>query len=69
MILCIFNHGGIRSIIPKGNVTTRTAFEIMPFENSVVVIALKGEQILEMVNYIITDKKPHPLSGITFTIG
>jgi len=66
--LCILNHGGIRSILPKGNVTTRTAFEIMPFENSLVVIALKGEQILELVDYFIATKKPHPLSGITFTI-
>ena len=67
--LCILNHGGIRSILPKGNVTSRTAFEIMPFENSLVVIALKGEQILELVDYFIITKKPHPLSGITFTIG
>jgi 2',3'-cyclic-nucleotide 2'-phosphodiesterase (5'-nucleotidase family) len=67
--LCILNHGGIRSIFPKGNVTARTAFQIMPFENSLVVIALKGEQILELVDYFIATKKPHPLSGITFTIG
>lgn len=66
--LCILNNGGIRSIIPKGNVTARTAYEVMPFENSATVIALKGEQILEMVNYLIAEKKPHPLSGIQFTI-
>ena len=66
--LCILNHGGIRSILPKGNVTARTAFEIMPFENSLVVITLKGDQILELVDYFIATKKPHPLSGITFTI-
>jgi 2',3'-cyclic-nucleotide 2'-phosphodiesterase (5'-nucleotidase family) len=40
----------------------------MPFENSLVVVALKGEQIFEIVSYFITEKKPHPLSGITFTI-
>jgi 2',3'-cyclic-nucleotide 2'-phosphodiesterase (5'-nucleotidase family) len=67
--LCILNNGGIRAILPKGNVTTRTAFEIMPFENGLVVIALKGEQIFEMVDYFIATEKPHPLSGITFTIG
>lgn len=67
--LCILNSGGIRAILPKGNVTSRTAFEIMPFENSLVVIALKGEQILEMVDYFIVTEKAHPLSGITFTIG
>jgi 2',3'-cyclic-nucleotide 2'-phosphodiesterase (5'-nucleotidase family) len=66
--LCILNNGGIRAILPKGNVTSRTAFEIMPFENSMVVIALKGDQIFEMVTYFIASKKPHPLSGITFTI-
>ncbi|WP_316634637.1 5'-nucleotidase [uncultured Flavobacterium sp.] len=66
--LCFLNHGGIRAILPKGNVTTRTAFEIMPFENNMVVLALKGDQILEMTSYIIKEKKPHPLSGMTFTI-
>ena len=66
--ICLLNHGGIRSIIPKGNVTARTAYEIMPFENSAIVIGLKGEQILEIVNYIISEKKPHPLKGLTFTI-
>lgn len=66
--ICLLNSGGVRSILPKGNVTARNAFEIMPFENSMVVIALKGEQINEMVDFFIADKKPHPLSGITFTI-
>ena len=66
--LVLLNAGGVRSIIAKGNVTARTAFEIMPFENSLVVIGLKGEQIDEMLQYIITEKKPHPLSGMTFTI-
>ena len=66
--ICILNHGGIRSILPKGDVTARTAFEIMPFENSMVVIALKGTQIIEMVDFLIADKKAHPLAGITFTI-
>jgi len=62
--VCLLNHGGIRAIIAKGNVTTRTAFEIMPFENSVVVIALKGEQLVEIANYIAAEKKPHPLAGM-----
>ena len=66
--ICLLNHGGIRSIIPKGDVTARTAYEIMPFENSAIVIALKGEQIVEIANYIVAEKKPHPLAGMTFTI-
>ncbi len=66
--MCILNHGGIRSILPAGNVTTGTAFQIMPFENTTVVVALKGEQILEFIDYFITGKKPHPTSGITFEL-
>lgn len=62
---CILNHGGIRAVIPKGNVTTRTAYEIMPFENSIIVVALKGSEILNLANYILKEKKPHPLYGIT----
>ncbi|WP_310594699.1 5'-nucleotidase [Flavobacterium sp.] len=66
--ICLLNSGGIRAILPKGNVTARTAFEIMPFENSLVVITLKGEQIQELVDYFIATKKAHPIAGITFTI-
>lgn len=66
--ICLLNHGGIRSIIPKGDVTSRTAYEVMPFENTAIVIGLKANQILEMISYIITEKKPHPLKGLTFTI-
>jgi 2',3'-cyclic-nucleotide 2'-phosphodiesterase (5'-nucleotidase family) len=66
--LCILNSGGIRAIFPQGNVTARTAFEIMPFENSLMVITLKGEQIQELVDYFIATKKSHPLAGLTFTI-
>ena len=66
--ICLLNHGGIRSIIPKGNITTRTAFEVMPFENNMVVAALKGSQIMEMIEYLIVEKKPHPLSGMQITL-
>lgn len=66
--ICLLNHGGIRSVIPKGNVNARVAYEVMPFENVAMVVALKGGEIQEMVNYIVLNKKAHPLSGMTFTI-
>ncbi|WP_338378467.1 5'-nucleotidase [uncultured Flavobacterium sp.] len=62
--ICLLNHGGIRSIIPKGNVTTRTAYNVMPFENSVIIIGLSGLKIRELANYIISERKPHPLHGL-----
>jgi 2',3'-cyclic-nucleotide 2'-phosphodiesterase (5'-nucleotidase family) len=65
---CLLNSGGIRSIIPQGNVTSRTAYEVMPFENSLYVVALKGSQIKEMGTYLLAEKKPHPLYGIQFYV-
>lgn len=65
---CLLNFGGIRAGLPKGNVTSRSAFEIMPFENNLVVLALKGEQVLEITSYFIKTQKAQPLSGMTFTI-
>jgi|694.fasta_scaffold13821_19 2',3'-cyclic-nucleotide 2'-phosphodiesterase (5'-nucleotidase family) len=62
--LCLLNSGGIRAPLPKGDVTTRQAFELMPFENSIAVLGLKGSQIFDLMQQIIKDKKPHPLSGI-----
>jgi 2',3'-cyclic-nucleotide 2'-phosphodiesterase (5'-nucleotidase family) len=65
---CLFNYGGIRSIIPKGNVTARTAYEIMPFENSLIVTELKASGVREIVSYILREKKPHPIAGLSFTV-
>ena len=66
--MVLLNYGGIRSIISKGNVSTRTAFEIMPFENSIVVVALKGTQIDSMVTYLTTRKTAHPISKMKLVV-
>ena len=60
----LLNHGGIRSSISKGNVTARTAYEVMPFENMIVVAELNGTAIRELVYHIINSKRPQPISGI-----
>lgn len=61
---CLLNYGGIRATIAKGAITTRTAYDIMPFENNAVVLALKGNVVYEMAHFIIANKVAHPLSGI-----
>jgi 5'-nucleotidase len=60
--LVLLNHGGIRSIISQGNITSRTAYEVMPFENSVVVAAIKGNQVNEMISFLAKVKRAHPVS-------
>ena len=66
--MVLLNHGGIRSNLPKGNITTKTAYSLMPFENSIVVTALKGSVILEMTNYLKSFKKAHPISGLELVL-
>lgn len=58
----MFNFGGIRASISKGEITNRNAFQLMPFENSLVVVELTTEKINELVLYLIQQKKAHPLS-------
>lgn len=58
----ILNWGGIRSDLPKGAITMGSAFNLMPFENSAVVITMTGEKVQEMADYLIKHRKPHPLS-------
>jgi 2',3'-cyclic-nucleotide 2'-phosphodiesterase (5'-nucleotidase family) len=41
--------GGIRAGIQKGPFTIGNAFEIMPFENELVVLAIKGSVLSEIV--------------------
>ena len=64
----LLNHGGIRSMISKGDITFRTAYKIMPFENSVVVCELKGRDVYELINYLTLSKKAHPISGINIVL-
>jgi 2',3'-cyclic-nucleotide 2'-phosphodiesterase (5'-nucleotidase family) len=58
----MFNFGGIRAGISKGNITTRNAFQLMPFENNLVVVELSYDKITELVTYLINEKRAHPLS-------
>jgi 5'-nucleotidase len=64
----LLNHGGIRSIISKGDITLRSAYNLMPFENSIVVCQLKGSDLKELIDYLILNKKAHPISGISIVL-
>ncbi len=62
--MVLLNHGGIRSGLNKGNISTRSAYALMPFENEIVVTELSGEKINEILSYLERAKTAHPVSGI-----
>lgn len=66
--MVLLNHGGIRAILSKGDITKRTAYEIMPFENSLVVVQLKGKNLLGAVDYLVKAKRAHPISGLKIVV-
>ena len=66
--MVLLNHGSIRSNISKGKITFKTAYELMPFENSIVVVALKGTQIDSLVSFLCKAKMAHPISKLKVVI-
>lgn len=60
----MLNHGGIRADLPMGPITKRNVYEIMPFENAVVVTELKGEEIKDLLGYLVGVKRAHPISKL-----
>lgn len=64
----LLNHGGIRSVISKGNITARTAYQVMPFENKVVVVEITTEKVKEMLHYLAEKQRAHPVSNIQITL-
>jgi 2',3'-cyclic-nucleotide 2'-phosphodiesterase (5'-nucleotidase family) len=65
--LSFFNYGGIRTFLPKGEITVRKIFELMPFENEMVFLKLTGEQVTEFLN-IVAEKGGDSVGGVRFAI-
>lgn len=63
----LFNTGGIRTSLPKGQVTVRSVFEILPFDNRLTVVTMSGDSIQELFNFL-AKKGGDPVSGLTIGI-
>ena len=48
----VLNNGGLRAPLPKGEIAIRHIFELMPFENELVVVKMKGENLKTLFKYI-----------------
>lgn len=49
----IMNYGGIRiPAIPRGPITRRVIYELMPFDNLLVVVYLDANTLLEFINHM-----------------
>jgi 2',3'-cyclic-nucleotide 2'-phosphodiesterase (5'-nucleotidase family) len=64
----IINYGGIRSTqLPKGAVTRGKVFELMPFDNLMVLQKLSAQQVQQLFDFIAAHGG-WPIAGASFTI-
>ncbi|MFN4122471.1 MAG: 5'-nucleotidase C-terminal domain-containing protein [Flavobacteriales bacterium] len=63
----ILNQGGLRIELPQGTITRSMVFELMPFDNELVIFNMKGEDLINILNHI-ADKGGMPISGIRMGI-
>lgn len=64
--LCLLNNGGLRSQLPKGNITVGKVYELMPFDNELVVLTMTGEKTRQMFEYLVSSGGA-PIAGAVVT--
>jgi 2',3'-cyclic-nucleotide 2'-phosphodiesterase (5'-nucleotidase family) len=62
------NQGGIRSYLPKGNITVGKIFELMPFDNLIVLQEVKGAVLLRFLDKVAADGGWPVSNGLTMGI-
>jgi 2',3'-cyclic-nucleotide 2'-phosphodiesterase (5'-nucleotidase family) len=65
--MCLLNSGGIRSSFPKGPITVGAVYEVMPFDNIVVVQEMSGATVQQMLDFL-ASKGGFPIAGFTMGI-
>lgn len=63
----LINHGSLRTSLPKGDITMGHLYELMPFENELVLLQLTGKQVIELANYI-ASRDGEGVAGLSFGI-
>ena len=65
--LVLLNNGGLRVSLPKGAITKGKIFELMPFDNEMVLTEISGKKMTEMLNFV-ADKGGMPIAGLRMEI-
>ncbi len=60
-------NGGLRNDLPSGAITLSNVYELMPFENELIVFDIKGTDVQSLLDYI-ARSGGQPVAGITMRI-
>lgn len=55
--IIILNRGGLRNNLPKGEITKGNIFELMPFDNELVILKISGQKLFECITAMLREKK------------
>lgn len=61
--VAVTNAGGLRTGIPEGPITIRNIYEVMPFDNELVVLKMIGTQLITLAEEI-GEEHGEPISGM-----
>jgi len=64
---CILNNGGLRNSLPAGEIIRKNVFELMPFENELIVLTVSGSTVSKILNHI-TASGGVPVSNLRMKI-
>lgn len=65
------NYGGIRTGLPKGPIRIGNIYEVMPFDNQLVMLTLKGSMLRQFFEYFVgseADEKSLVVGGVRVVI-
>ena len=65
--LGVMTNGGMRAALPAGNITMGNIFELMPFENELMVLDAPGPVVQQLFDYAAPVRMA--VSGATYTVG
>jgi len=65
--LAVVNSGGLRrSALVQGDLRARDIFELLPFENALVMIDLNGEQLMNLLSFVTSTRDAQSGARITY---
>ena len=66
VLLSVMTNGGLRAGLPAGPITLGNVFELMPFENELVVLDAPGPVVQQLFDYAARTKMA--VSGATYSV-
>ncbi|HHW59411.1 MAG: 5'-nucleotidase C-terminal domain-containing protein [Bacteroidales bacterium] len=61
--IVVLNNGGFRSSLPEGQISIRDIYSVMPFDNTLTLLKISGENMIKLAQQII-EKGGMPIGGI-----